>query len=170
VALAAAGCGGGSGTDLERGPTAPGFAFSSASAVVEGQPVGGRVTCDWADVSPALAWEGVPAGTSELALVVEDPDAPGATFTHWLVFGLQPSSTGLGEGAVPAGQGNNDFGDARYGGPCPPGGEEHRYVFRLPALDSPCTLEHGADRAAFDAGAGPLVLAEARLTATYERS
>lgn len=170
MVLAATGCGGGgSGTELERGPTVPGFAFSSESAVVEGQPVEARFTCDGADVSPALAWEGVPDAASELALAVEDPDAPGATFTHWLAYGLRASSTGLDEGAVPAGQGKNDFGDAGYGGPCPPRGEEHRYVFRLLALDSSSTLEHGADRAAFDAAVGPHVLAEARLTATYER-
>jgi len=138
--------------------------------VAENQPIGSRFTCDDADVSPALAWEGAPEGTAELALALEDPDAPGETFTHWLVFGLRPSSTGLEEGADLDAEGKNDFRDTGYGGPCPPGGEQHRYVFRLLALDSPSTLDRGADRAAFDAAVAPRVLAEARLTATYERS
>jgi Raf kinase inhibitor-like YbhB/YbcL family protein len=66
-------------------------------------------------------------------------------------------------------QGQNDFGDTGYGGPCPPGGEEHRYVFRLFALDAHLGLEPGADRAAFDEVVAPRVLAEARLAATYSR-
>jgi hypothetical protein len=120
----------------------------------------------------------VPDGARELALVLEDPDAPGATFTHWLVYGIDPIVMELSEG-VPAEamtpgppilrQGKNDFGRMGFGGPCPPGGDEHRYVFRLLALDNPVTLEAGADRAAFDEVVAPHVLAEARLTATYAR-
>jgi Raf kinase inhibitor-like YbhB/YbcL family protein len=111
----------------------------------------------------------VPEGTQELALVLEDPDAPGGTFTHWLVYGVDPGSTWLPKGATPARQGENDFGDDAYGGPCPPEGEEHRYVFRLLALHLPLELEPGVDRAAFDEAVAPHVLAEARLTATYAR-
>jgi hypothetical protein len=171
AALALAGCGGdgGSGTELESGPTLAGFAFSSESGVADGQPIDPRYTCDGEDVSPALAWNGVPEGAAELVLALEDPDAPGATFTHWLVFGLDPSTNGLVEAVALDDVGGNDFGDSGYRGPCPPGGEEHRYVFRLFALRAPSGLERGADRAAFDAAVGPHVLAEARLTATYER-
>jgi Raf kinase inhibitor-like YbhB/YbcL family protein len=119
-------------------------------------------------VSPALEWAGVPDGAQELALLLEDPDAPGGTFTHWTVYGIEPSSTSLtaADGLL---EGRNDFGDTGYGGPCPPGGEEHRYVFRLLALDAPVALEEGADRTAFDEAVAPRVLAEARLTATYGR-
>jgi hypothetical protein len=171
IALAASGCGGrgGSGTELELGPAVEGFTFSDRSAVTDGRPIDIRFTCDGEDVSPALAWEGVPEGTAELALVVEDPDAPGATFTHWLVVGLDPSAAGLPEGARLESEGTNDFGDVGYGGPCPPGGEEHRYVFRLLALHAPSGLEPGADRATFDDAVAPSLHAEARLTATYER-
>ena len=168
-ALAGCGGGGGSGTELEPGPTAKDFALKTSIAVAEGQPIDARYTCDGEDVSPALAWEGAPEGTTELALALEDPDAPGATFTHWLVFGLDPGSSGLLEGASSDGEGANDFGDTAYGGPCPPGGEEHRYVFRLLALDAPSGLEPGAERATFDAAIASHVLAEARLTATYAR-
>jgi hypothetical protein len=178
VATAGCGGGGGSGTSLEPGPTVEGFAFRTQSAVTDGQPIDARFTCDGDDLSPTLSWEGVPEGSKGLALVLEDPDAPGATFTHWLVYNLDPRSTDLPEGipeeaeaAALAGllQGENDFGDSGYGGPCPPGGEEHRYVFRLLALRAVLDLEPGANRGAFDEAVGPQVLAEARLTAPYAR-
>jgi len=178
VSVAGCGGGGGSGTELEQGPAVAGFRFTDASAVAEGEPIDARYTCDGESLAPGLSWGGVPDGTQELALAVEDPDAPGATFTHWLVYGLDPRSADLPEG-IPqetevvalAGlrQGKNDFGDVGYGGPCPPGGEEHHYVFRLLALDAPLKLEPSADRAAFDDAVAPHVLAEARLTATYAR-
>jgi Raf kinase inhibitor-like YbhB/YbcL family protein len=169
LALAGCGGGGGSGTSLEQGPTVEGFAFTPASAVADGEPIDVRFTCDGDDVSPRLAWTVAPEGTAELALVLEDPDAPGATFTHWLVYGLDSRSIALDEAATPDGQGQNDFGDRGYGGPCPPKGEEHRYVFRLLALHAPLDLEPGADRAAFDEAVGPHILAEARLVAPYAR-
>ena len=178
VAVAGCGGGGGSGTELESGPTVAGFAFTSESAVAEGQPIAARFTCDGQDVSPALAWEGVPEGVQELALAVEDPDAPGSTFTHWLVYRIPPTATELpagdrgwtGYGPGSPQEGENDFGDTGYGGPCPPGDEEHRYVFRLLALHEPVRLEPGADRSEFDAAVAGFLLAEARLTATYARN
>jgi Raf kinase inhibitor-like YbhB/YbcL family protein len=169
LATGCGGGGGGSGTSLAEGPAVEGFAFTTGSAVEEGLAIDARYTCDGENISPELAWRGVPEGTQELALVLEDPDAPGGTFTHWLVYGVDPGSTGLPKGATPARQGENDFGDDAYGGPCPPEGEEHRYVFRLLALHLPLELEPGVDRAAFDEAVAPHVLAEARLTATYAR-
>jgi len=169
IAVAGCGGGGGSGTELEQGPAVAGFRFTEASAVAEGETIDARFTCDGDDLSPALTWEGVPEGVQELALAVEDPDAPGGTFTHWLVYGIDPGSGGLPEGAMPDRQGENDFGDTGYGGPCPPGGEEHRYVFRLLALHEPIRLEPGAKRRAFDETVVAYLLAEARLTAMYAR-
>jgi Raf kinase inhibitor-like YbhB/YbcL family protein len=170
LVFAVAACGGDDDEPLATGPAAPGFAFSD-SAVAEGEAIDSRYTCDGEDISPALAWEGVPEGTAELALVVEDPDAPGGTFTHWLVYGLDPGETGLSEGAEPpALQGTNDFGAVGYGGPCPPGGETHDYVFRLLALDAATNLESGASRDELLAAAEGHVLAEAQLTASYSRS
>ena len=172
VLLALAGCGGGggSGTELAQGPAVPGFELTDESAVADGRRIDARFTCDGDDLSPALAWTGVPEGTAELVLALEDPDAPGGTFTHWLVFDLDPGSFGLAEAASVDGEGENDFGDTGYGGPCPPGGEEHRYVFRILALDAASGLERGAGRADFDAAVAPRLLAEARVTATYARS
>jgi Raf kinase inhibitor-like YbhB/YbcL family protein len=154
---------------LATGPSAPGFAFAE-SGVAEGETIDSRYTCDGEDVSPALAWEGVPEGAAELALVVEDPDAPGGIFTHWLVYGLDPGETALPEGAQPALQGTNDFGRVGYGGPCPPGGETHRYVFRLLALDAATGLESGASRDELLAAVEGHVVAEATLTASYSRA
>ena len=105
-----------------------------------------KFTCDGADLSPPLEWAGVPAGTSSLALIVDDPDAPDPkapqrVWVHWVLYNLPAAAAGLAEGAgavtLPAGtlQGRNDWGRSDYGGPCPPIGR-HRYFFKLYALDA----------------------------------
>jgi Raf kinase inhibitor-like YbhB/YbcL family protein len=169
LVVAISACGGDDDEALPSGATAAGFRFLE-SGVAEGAAVDRRFTCDGEDVSPPLAWEGAPEGTAELALVVEDPDAPGGTFTHWLVWGLDPGETELPEGGEPAGlQGTNDFGAVGYGGPCPPAGETHRYVFRLLALDAETGLDAGASRDGLLAAVEGHVVAETQLTATYAR-
>ncbi|OIQ89364.1 putative kinase inhibitor protein [mine drainage metagenome] len=92
--------------------------------------------------SPALAWSDVPAGTQSFAVTLFDPDAPtGSGWWHWLLFDLPAGTRGLAAGAAAGGlpvgarQGRNDFGDAGYGGACPPPGPAHRYIFTLYALD-----------------------------------
>ena len=102
---------------------------------------------DGDDLSPPLEWSGVPEGAVELALLCEDPDAPGGTFTHWVLAGIDPSTTGLGPGEVPTGavEGSNDYGGTGYGGPRPPVGDPaHRYFFRLHAVAEPLGLRPGA--------------------------
>ena len=176
VIVLAAGCGG-RGEPLEAGEAAPGFELTQESAVAEGQAIDVRFTCDGDDVSPALAWEGVPEGAKELALLMEDPDAPGGVFTHWIAYALDPRETVLPEALPDQGQlesprlrqGRNDFGDTGYGGPCPPEGETHRYAFRLMALDSELGLESLADREGLLAAVEGRLLAEATLTASYAR-
>jgi Raf kinase inhibitor-like YbhB/YbcL family protein len=120
----------------------------------EGEAVPARFTCDGENVSPPLRWSGVPDDAKELRISVTDPDAASGSFTHWLVTGVDPSATEVEEGTVPAGgmEGRNDFGDTGYGGPCPPKGAPHRYVFSVEALD-----------------ASGAVLASGRLTTTYGR-
>lgn len=106
-----------------------------------------RFTRQGDDVSPPLEWSAVPEGTEELALLCEDPDAPGGTFVHWLVTGIPPSTTSLAQGEVPAEATcwDNGFGEPAYGGPLPPIGDEpHRYVYRLFALESPVDVDPGA--------------------------
>jgi Raf kinase inhibitor-like YbhB/YbcL family protein len=95
------------------------------------------------NVSPALQWSGVPDGAAELLLMCEDPDAPSGTFLHWLVTGIDPTTTGVAEGQVPRGgqEWINDFGEKGWGGPQPPRGDDaHRYVIRLYALPRPVRL------------------------------
>ncbi len=114
-----------------------------SSEFEEGEPIPRRFTCDGEDVSPPLAWHGVPQGTRSLALVCDDPDAPNGTWYHWAVFDIPPETVALDEGFSAdesvgrLRQGVNDFGRIGYGGPCPPRGHgAHRYNFRLLALSS----------------------------------
>lgn len=183
AALALASCGG---AEEPQGATVSGFAVVGGD-VRPGGAIAARFTCDGEDVSPELRWRpawgaltqeaGIPA---EQAVVLEDPDAPGGTFTHWLVYGLAADVADLPEG-LPADarstrggtalrQGRNDFGAVGYRGPCPPRGETHRYVFHVLALDTKLDLEPAADRKAFDAAVKGHVLAEARLEAPYTRA
>jgi Raf kinase inhibitor-like YbhB/YbcL family protein len=148
----------------------------TSAAFQEGAAIPERYTADGRNVSPPLKWRGAPAGTASLALVCEDPDAPRGTFTHWVAFNLPAGSRELGEG-VPAeatlpngtAQGTNDFGKVGYGGPKPPPGKPHRYVFKLAALDRPLDLPPGATGAQLLAALKGHVLAETQLTGTYGR-
>lgn len=137
-------------------------------------PAGGRIparyTCEGEDLSPPLAWSDPPPGTRSLALVVEDPDAPGRTFTHWLAWGIDPVARGLGEGEAAPREGRNDFGAPGYRGPCPPLGHgPHRYVFRLLALDDDLDLPPGSGRRDLERAVHGHVLARAELVGLYER-
>lgn len=139
-----------------------------------------KYTADGANISPPLTWSGVPEGTKSLALIVEDPDAPDPAapqriFTHWIVYNIEPSTSGLPPGVdrdglpVGAREGRNDFGALAYLGPKPPVGC-HRYVFRLFALDVclPESLGH-PDRATLMNAIRDHVIEETELMATYER-
>jgi Raf kinase inhibitor-like YbhB/YbcL family protein len=136
----------------------------------EGGPIPVRYTCDGEDVSPPLRWTGVPAGTPALALVVDDPDAPRGTFTHWVVVDIDPTVTSIARGEVPPGgqQIANSAGKASYMGPCPPSGTHH-YRFtvyalnRRLALPPNTTLQSALD--AIDAAA----TAYGRLVGTFKR-
>lgn len=137
-------------------------------------------TCDGEDVSPALAWEGVPEGTRSLALIVDDPDAPDPrapkmTWVHWVLYDLPVTAIGLPRGVreddVPAGTrwGLNDWKRASYGGPCPPVGR-HRYFHKLYALDVELGDLGMPTKAALERAMAGHVIAEARLVGTYERA
>jgi Raf kinase inhibitor-like YbhB/YbcL family protein len=142
----------------------------SSSAFAEGGTIPRRYTCDGDDVSPPLAVSGLPSGVRELALLVEDPDAPSGTFVHWVAWGIDPAKPALAEGAAPAGSGRNGFGRRGYGGPCPPRGSNHRYVFTVFALSRPTTLPAGASADDLRTAIKGAVLAEGKLTGRYARS
>jgi Raf kinase inhibitor-like YbhB/YbcL family protein len=118
-------------------------AFEASGAIPQ------RHTCNGADVSPTLRWTDPPTGTRSYVLIVDDPDAPRGTFTHWLLANIPQSVSALAEAFRPGSvgtSGRNDFGTTGYGGPCPPSGR-HTYSFRLSALDVPSLpLEPGASK------------------------
>jgi Raf kinase inhibitor-like YbhB/YbcL family protein len=117
----------------------------------DGGTIDAQYTCKGADISPAISWSGVPAGTQELAVTLTDIDA--SNFVHWVIAGLDPASSGIAAGKVPVGavQAANGFGEAKYGGPCPPDGN-HTYLLRLYALGAHSGIANGmAGAAAIDA-------------------
>ena len=145
------------------------FALES-SAFENAQAIPSRHTCDGEDVSPPLRWSDVPEGTRSLALLVDDPDAPGGVFTHWIAWALDPAAEQLGEGEPAPREGQNDFGTTGYRGPCPPPGHgRHHYVFRLYALDTGPELRAGAAKAELEQAIEGHVLTMAELVGTYER-
>jgi Raf kinase inhibitor-like YbhB/YbcL family protein len=144
-------------------------------AFAQGKFIPDKYTCDGRNVSPPLAWTNVPRAAKELALIMDDPDAPSGTFVHWLVYRLPVSQTELQEGIPPRGsfpngarQGVNGFGRIGYGGPCPPSGT-HRYYFHLYALDSPLDLPPGVTREQLEQAMKNHILEEAQLMGYYAR-
>ena len=144
-------------------------------AFAEGAPIPKKHSCEGADVSPPLTISGVPAAAHSLALLCEDPDAPGGMWVHWVLFNLPPKTASLPEGLAKtqfvagAVQGLNDFGRLGYGGPCPPPGKPHRYFFKLYALSAALALEPGAERAAVLAAMKGRALAESALMGSFAR-
>jgi Raf kinase inhibitor-like YbhB/YbcL family protein len=142
----------------------------------EGEDFPITYTCDGQDISPPLTWDEPPSETQSFALIMDDPDASGGVFTHWLLFNMPADSRELPE-AVPldnelangALQGKNGFGAIGYGSPCPPAGSAHHYRFTLYALDQTLDLMMGASRKqVIDAITGH-ILAWGQLTGIYQR-
>lgn len=145
------------------------MAFNLTTRAFEnGATIPTKHTCKGDDLSPPLDWDEIPKGTTSLALIMEDPDAPGGTFIHWIVYNLPADNNGL-EANIPrqkhlkngATQGKNDFDKIGYGGPCPPKGEEHRYFFRLFALKKKLPPESANKEKDFYKAIKGLVLEEA---------
>lgn len=145
-----------------------------SGAFKNGEEIPLKHTCDGGNFSPELIWNEAPERTKTFALIMDDPDAPGGTFVHWVVYNIPPDVNKLPEGStyqtLPEGakQGTNHFGDADYGGPCPPRGT-HTYYFKMYALDSEVQLKEGAGKRDLLKAMEGHILAEAQLTGTYER-
>lgn len=147
----------------------------TSSAFSEGQGIPKRYTCDGPDVSPDLAWSGVPEKAASLALICDDPDAPMGTWVHWVLFNIPADQDGL-PAEIPsdavlengARHGTNDFRRLGYGGPCPPGGT-HRYFFKLYVLDTMLELASGVTKAQLLEAMQGHILAEGQLMGTYSR-
>ncbi len=149
----------------------------TSTAFAPGGAIPRKHTCDGADLSPPLAWSGVPATAKTLLLIVDDPDAPDpaapkTTWVHWVLYNIPAGSSGLPEGVtprdLPAGtrEGLNDWKRTGYGGPCPPIGR-HRYVHKLYALDMIVAQVGKATKAELEAALAGHVVAKAELVGTY---
>ena len=174
IALAGCGDGGGGDGDASAAPTATGEVEQlevTSSAFEDGGPIPVEHTCDGPDTLPPLAWSAPPAGAASVAVVVEDPDAPGGTFTHLAVAGLAAAAGELrGEFPADAIVGANGFGQAGWGGPCPPPDDgPHTYRFRVVALSAEPELESGFSPGNLADAAEGTVVAEGTLTGTFDR-
>jgi Raf kinase inhibitor-like YbhB/YbcL family protein len=170
--LLIAGCGAGGNKSVEPAPDAPPGIELTSSAFKAGGAIPKRYTCAGKQISPPLKWADVPAGTKSLALLVEDPDAPGGTYTHWTVYGIPPTARRFAPGKVPTSstQGENSFGDDHYNGPCPPKGDQaHHYVFNLYALRADPKLDQGAKPDDVRAAIKKQAVARGRVIGTFKR-
>ena len=142
----------------------------TSSAFTEGGKIPKIYTCDDQNVSPPLAWTGVPTNTISLALIMDDPDAPSGTWVHWVLYNLPAETTSLAQGNDGGGTGGkNDFNKLGYGGPCPPRGSNHRYNVKLYALDMLLGLKAGATKAQVESAMRGHILAQGQLMGRYSR-
>jgi Raf kinase inhibitor-like YbhB/YbcL family protein len=183
ISLIWGGCGSRSAPTSTAPPAAPSseieakttsFALNS-TAFDPDQPIPVKYTCDGEDISPPLEWHDPPADTASFALIVDDPDAPGGTWVHWVLYNLPagirnlsqavPSDTSLTNGGL---NGRNSWKRLGYGGPCPPGGT-HRYYFMLYALDTVLELDGEPDKDQLVRAMEGHILAQTDLMGTYAR-
>ncbi|WP_293446064.1 YbhB/YbcL family Raf kinase inhibitor-like protein [Persephonella sp.] len=147
-----------------------------SSAFEEGGHIPITYTCDGPDISPEISWDNYPPETQSFVIVMDDPDAPVGTFTHWVLYDIPSSVNFIPENfpKVPEidgiKQGINDFGKIGYGGPCPPLGKPHRYFFRVFAVDQPTLgLPAGASRQEVEMIMSGKVIDEGYLIGIYGR-
>jgi Raf kinase inhibitor-like YbhB/YbcL family protein len=145
---------------VEMTLTSPAFAQDEAIPL--------QFSCDGDDISPELAWAGIPEGAASLVLILDDPDAPVGTWDHWLLFDMPLDLEGLPQGGTAGTDGNNSWNRTGYGGPCPPGGT-HRYFFKLYSLDTILDLPSGTAKAALEAAMEGHILGQTELMGTYTR-
>jgi hypothetical protein len=152
----------------------------TSSAFAANGAIPALYTCEGKDVSPPLAWSGVPAAAKSLALIVDDPDAPDPaapkmTWVHWVLYDIPATAAGLAEAlrpsALPPGtrEGVNDWNRTGYGGPCPPIGR-HRYFHKLYALDAVLPDLKRPNKAALEKAMQGHVLEQAVLIGTYQKT
>jgi Raf kinase inhibitor-like YbhB/YbcL family protein len=152
----------------------PEFKLTS-TAFKEGQPIPSTYACVGVNVSPPLEWSGMPKSAKSIAIIADDPDAPGGMWVHWVLYNLPADNIGLVENlpatenlAAGGFQGKNDFEKIGYGGPCPPSGT-HRYFFKIYALDADLSLKGGATKAEVEKAMAGHIVAQAQLMGTYRR-
>jgi len=141
----------------------------SSPAFKDKAPIPSKYTCEGADINPPVEIGNIPEGTQSLVLIIEDPDAPGATFDHWVMWNIPPTTTSIAENSAPGTQGANSTGKNAYKGPCPPSGT-HRYFFKVYALDTRLDLPAGADKEAVEKAMKDHVLASGELVGLYKKA
>ena len=152
--------------DVSMMLTSPAFAAGGA--------IPKEYSCDGQDLAPPLSWSGVPAGAKSMALIVDDPDAPGGTWVHWVLFDLPPGTSSLPKGVTSKGlppgtrEGLNSWKQTGYRGPCPPSGR-HRYFHRLYALDTTLSSLKHPTKPELEGAIQGHILATAELMGTYTR-
>ncbi len=164
-----------SAADQPQPPKAMNLPITS-TAFAEGQPIPQKYTGESEDVSPPLTWTNAPSNTKSFALIADDPDAPMGTWVHWVLYDLPADAKGLPENVAKtptlaggAKQGITDFRRVGYGGPMPPPGKPHRYLFKLYALDTMLNLKPGATKQDVETAMRGHILAEGQLMGTYQR-
>lgn len=189
VVMGMSGCAGGDASkppapDVGQGSGRSGESMKleiDSAAFGHGQAIPKRHTGEGKDTSPPVSWYNLPEGTQELALIVDDPDAPGdEPWVHWVFYRIPPTAKGLPEGiptaptlTSPAGamQGRNSWPTVGYKGPMPPvGSGVHHYHFKLYALDAPLAAKAGLDKAALLRAMEGHILGQAEMIGTYERT
>lgn len=142
----------------------------TSSDFSDNEPIPAKFGRDGEDINPSLTFSEIPGDAASLALVLEDPDAPGGLFTHWIIYNMSPGTMQIVEGSLPVSgvQGFNDYGEDSYGGPKPPSGT-HRYIFRLIALDEMLEFDEGikVDRVQLTKAMDGHVIDEATITGTF---
>jgi len=126
-----------------------------------------KYTCQGENVNPAIRVTNIPEGTKSLTLIVDDPDAPGSVFDHWIVWNIEPKEL-ITENSRSGTEGKNHYGILHYKGPCPPSGT-HRYFFKVYALDQLLDLKEGANKNAVEKAMGKHILATGELIGTYQK-
>ena len=141
----------------------------TSSAFENNGMIPSEYTCDGSDISPPLVISEIPQEAKSLSIIMDDPDAPMGTFTHWLVWNISPQKTQFTKGEkISFPQGKTSFGGKSYGGPCPPGGT-HRYFFKLYALDDVLNLKEGSSKTELEKAMKGHVVSEAVLMGKYSR-
>lgn len=140
----------------------------SSPAFSEGGDIPGKYTCDGENINPPITVQNLPDETKSIALILEDPDAPGGTFDHWVVWNIQAYSDEIKEHVTPGVEGKNSFDEHHYGGPCPPDGE-HRYFFRIFALNKMLDLEVNSGKQALLKAMEGNILAAGSLMGKYKK-
>lgn len=139
---------------------------STAFAPKESIPA--RHTCEGENISPSLTIENIPSGTRSLVLIIDDPDSPGGTFDHWLIWNIRPMEM-IVENSVPGVEGKNSFGKKKYMGPCPPPRSMHRYFFKVYALDKILDIPEGSGKNILEKAMIGHILAQGHIIGTYRR-